>query len=41
MIEIERANDRFDREAISQRTRDEYSAERMASNFLQAVSAAT
>ena len=41
MIEIERAQDRFDREAISQRTRETYSAERMASNFLEAVRDAT
>jgi glycosyltransferase involved in cell wall biosynthesis len=37
MIEMERAQDRFDREAISQRTRETYSAEHMASNFLGAV----
>jgi glycosyltransferase involved in cell wall biosynthesis len=37
MIEMERIQDRFDREAVSQRTRETYSAERMASNFLQAV----
>jgi glycosyltransferase involved in cell wall biosynthesis len=37
MIQIERAQDRFDREAISQRTRLTYSVERMASNFIRAV----
>jgi glycosyltransferase involved in cell wall biosynthesis len=37
MIEMERAQDRFDRESISHRTRQTYSAERMASNFLGAV----
>jgi glycosyltransferase involved in cell wall biosynthesis len=41
MIEMERAQDQFDREAISQRTRETYSAERMASNFLEAVRDAT
>ena len=41
MIEIERAQDLFDREAISQRTRETYSAEQMASNFLRAVRDAT
>jgi glycosyltransferase involved in cell wall biosynthesis len=37
MIDMERSQDRFDREAISQRTRETYSAERMAANFLRAV----
>jgi len=37
MIEIERAQARFDREAMSQRTRELYSAERMAANFLEAI----
>jgi glycosyltransferase involved in cell wall biosynthesis len=37
MIEMERTQSRFDHEIISQRTRETYSAERMASNFLGAV----
>jgi glycosyltransferase involved in cell wall biosynthesis len=37
MIEMERTQDRFERETISQRTRETYSVERMASNFLGAV----
>jgi glycosyltransferase involved in cell wall biosynthesis len=37
MVEMEQAEGRFDREAISQRTRETYSTERMASNFLGAV----
>jgi glycosyltransferase involved in cell wall biosynthesis len=37
MIEVERAQDRFDREAISRHTRETYSADRMASHFLGAV----
>jgi glycosyltransferase involved in cell wall biosynthesis len=37
MIEVEQAQDWFDREAISQHTRLTYSAERMASSFLRAV----
>jgi hypothetical protein len=41
MIEMERFQDRFDREAISRGTRETYSAERMASNFLEAVRDAT
>jgi glycosyltransferase involved in cell wall biosynthesis len=41
MIEMERAQDRFDRDTISEHTRETYSAERMASNFLRAVRDAT
>jgi glycosyltransferase involved in cell wall biosynthesis len=41
IIEIERSQDRFDREAISQRARKTYSAERMAVNFLEAIRDAT
>jgi glycosyltransferase involved in cell wall biosynthesis len=41
MIDMERSQDRFDRDAISQRTRETYSAERMAANFLRAVRDAT
>jgi glycosyltransferase involved in cell wall biosynthesis len=41
MIEMKDAQDRFDREGISQRTRQSYSVERMASNFLRAVRNAT
>jgi glycosyltransferase involved in cell wall biosynthesis len=41
MIEMDRDQDRFDREAISRSTRETYSAERMASNFLEAVRDAT
>ena len=37
MIEVERAQDRFDREAISRHVRETYSADRMASHFLGAV----
>jgi glycosyltransferase involved in cell wall biosynthesis len=37
MIEAERAQDRFDREAISRHMRETFSADRMASNFLSAV----
>jgi glycosyltransferase involved in cell wall biosynthesis len=37
MIEMERTQDRFDHKTISQRTRETYSAERMASSFLGAV----
>jgi glycosyltransferase involved in cell wall biosynthesis len=41
MIELERAQDRFDREAISRHTRETYSVERMASKFLGAIRNAT
>jgi glycosyltransferase involved in cell wall biosynthesis len=41
MIEMDRVQDRFDREAISRHTRETYSAERMASSFLEAVRDAT
>jgi glycosyltransferase involved in cell wall biosynthesis len=37
MIKVERAQDRFDREAISRHMRETYSADRMASHFLGAV----
>jgi glycosyltransferase involved in cell wall biosynthesis len=41
MIELDVTQSRFDREAISRRTRETYSAEYMASNFLQAIRDAT
>jgi glycosyltransferase involved in cell wall biosynthesis len=41
IIEMERAQDRFERGAIAQQTRETYSAERMASNFLGALRDAT
>jgi glycosyltransferase involved in cell wall biosynthesis len=41
MIQVERAQDRFNREAISQSTRETYSVDRMASEFLGAVRDAT
>jgi glycosyltransferase involved in cell wall biosynthesis len=41
MIEMERAQDRFDRGIIALRTRETYSVERMASSFLGAVRSAT
>jgi hypothetical protein len=41
MIEIEQTQDRFDREAISRHTREAYSVEHMASNFIFAIRDAT
>jgi glycosyltransferase involved in cell wall biosynthesis len=41
IIEMVRSQDRFDRETISRHTRETYSVERMASNFLGAIRDAT